>query len=407
MKWAASILIFSVAVLIGLGMVMLYSSSMNMDMESRKPKPAASLATPAGGPGQKMEADKPAVGARYLFNQFKLFLVAMPCALVAACMDYRRLKKLAPWILGLSAFLLVLVFVPGIGHAAKGAHRWIGPPHGSTFVQPSELAKLALIIFLAAYADRFQRQMAGFTKGLLVPGMVIAAVLGLIFIEPDRGCTILLAAVCGVMLIVAGVRLSFLVAPAALLAVGLAVSFLHDPMRMGRIMAWLHPEDSKNAAAYQAREAIIALGSGGLFGLGLGNGRQKLGFVPEHHTDFIFSIIGEELGLVATLTVVLLFIALVICGILIARRACDTFGLLLGTGLTFMIGFQAFINMGVVTGVLPNKGMPLPFISYGGSNLVLMIVSVGLLISISRFAREAVPQKASNPFDMNLDPAHA
>jgi cell division protein FtsW len=139
----------------------------------------------------------------------------------------------------------------------------------------------------------------------------------------------------------------------------------------------------------------------------LGNGRQKLDFVPEHHTDFIFSIIGEELGLVATMTVLLLFIALVICGVFIARRSCDTFGLLLGAGLTFMIGFQAFINIGVVTSVLPNKGMPLPFISYGGSNLVLMLVSVGLLISISRFAAQTVPQKSSTLFEPVPEPAHA
>jgi cell division protein FtsW len=141
--------------------------------------------------------------------------------------------------------------------------------------------------------------------------------------------------------------------------------------------------------------------------LGLGNGRQKLGFVPEDHTDFIFSIIGEELGLVATMAVVLLFILLVICGVVIARRSCDAFGLLLGTGLTFMIGLQAFINIGVVTSVLPNKGMPLPFISYGGSNLVLMLVSVGLLVSISRYATEAKPQKSSNPFEAALEPHHA
>jgi cell division protein FtsW len=152
---------------------------------------------------------------------------------------------------------------------------------------------------------------------------------------------------------------------------------------------------------------MIALGSGGWFGLGLGNGRQKLGFVPEDHTDFIFSIIGEELGLMATMAVVLLFVVLVICGVVIARRSRDSFGLLLGTGLTFMIGLQAFINIGVVTSVLPNKGMPLPFISYGGSNLVLMLVSVGLLVSISRYATEAKPQKSTNPFEVALEPHHA
>jgi cell division protein FtsW len=315
--------------------------------------------------------------------------------------------------LGLSVLLLVLVFVPGIGVAIKdkeNSHRWIGYGRLPHF-QSSELAKLALILFLAAYADRFQRQMATFKKGLLIPGPIIALVLLLILKEPDYGCTIMLAAVSGVMLIVAGTRLSVLI-PAGLLGIATMVALLlHNPMRHARITAWLqgwvHPELSRQGAGYQAYEAMIALGSGGWFGLGLGNGRQKLGFVPEHHTDFIFSIIGEELGLVATLAVLLLFIALCVCGISIARRSSDTFGLLLGTGLTFMIGLQALINIGVVTSILPNKGMPLPFISYGGSNLVLMLVSVGFLVSISRFATQAVPRKSSNPFEAIPEAAHA
>jgi cell division protein FtsW len=298
------------------------------------------------------------------------------------------------------------VFVPKIGYAAtagregggaSGAHRWIGLPHLPHF-QPSELAKLSLILFLAAYADQFPRKMAEFKQGLLIPGPIIGLVLLLIFIEPDRGCAILLAAVAGTMLIVAGVRLLYLAAPAVLAAGALALSLARDPMRLNRILAWLHPELSKDGVGYQAYQAMIAFGSGGWFGLGLGNSRQKLGFVPEHHTDFIFSIIGEELGLVTTLAVVLFFMALVLCGIYIAGRAADTFGTLLATGVTFMIGIQALINMGVVTSLLPNKGMPLPFISYGGSNLLLMLVGVGLLLSISRTAAEPVQVK-SNPFE--------
>jgi cell division protein FtsW len=417
MKWAASMLVSSVAVLTGLGMVMLYSSSMNMDMAQKKQKPGGvapaltngSSLAPAvkqDSQGANTETDKPAVGTKFLRLQLIWLVVGIACFIVAACMDYRRLKKLSPWLLGISVVLLALVFAPLIGHAANGAHRWISRPNGAPLFQPSEPGKLALLLFLAAYIDRYKRQMAEFKKGLVIPGAVIAVVLALIFVEPDRGCTILLAAVCGVMLIVAGARLFYLLLPAALLAGGLAVSLRFDSMRMARIMAWLHPEQNKDAG-YQVREAMIALGSGGWFGLGLGNGRQKLGFVPEHHTDFIFSIIGEELGVVATLAVVLLFIVIVICGIFIARRSCDTFGLLLGTGLTFMIGFQAFINIGVVTGILPNKGMPLPFISYGGSNLVLLLASVGLLISIARFATEAVPQKSSNPFEVAMEPSHA
>jgi cell division protein FtsW len=373
MKWATTILVFCVAVLLSLGMVILYSSSMNI------------------------EVGRSAVGSRYLVSQLAWCGFGLAGCAVAAMVDYRAWKKAAPYLLGFSALLLVLVFAPKIGIARKGAHRWIGFP-GLPHFQPSELAKLALILFLAAYGERFQRQMGRFKQGVCIPGLVMAAVLGLIFIEPDRGCTILLGAVAGVMLVVAGVRFRFIIPPAVAALAALTFSLLHDPLRLRRIMAWLHPEANKEGVGYQAYQAMIALGSGGLTGLGLGNGRQKLGFLPEHHTDFIFSIVGEELGLIATLTVVLMFIGVVVCGIYIARHSSDIFGLLLGSGLTFMIGFQALINMGVNTSLLPNKGMGLPFISYGGSNLLLMLFAVGLLLSISRFAARQPPQN-KNPFD--------
>jgi cell division protein FtsW len=383
MKWATTILIFCVAVLVGLGMVMLYSSSMNMEM------------------GKSSAGVSREVGASFLLSQLVWCCLGLIGCVIAASSDYRRLKKISPWVLGFAAILLTLVFVPGIGVLRNGGRRWIGIGRLPHF-QPSELAKLAIILFLASYGERFQRHMGTFKKGLVIPACVMLPVFALIFFEPDRGCTILLVAVCGVMLIVAGARLFYIIGPGVLLAAGLALSFLHDPMRLRRIMAWIHPEENKDGVGYQAYEAMIALGRGGWFGLGLGNGRQKLGFIPEHHTDFIFSIIGEELGLVATMSVLALFIGVVICGIYIARRSADTFGLLLGAGITFMIGLQAFINMGVVTSLLPNKGMPLPFISYGGSNLLLMLISVGLLLSIARFAMEPV-EKKSNPFESAPD----
>jgi len=385
MKWVTTILILCVAVLIGLGMVMLYSSSMNME-EGRK-----------------------AVGAHYLLSQFVGFCFGLVGCVVAACVDYRRLKKVAPWLLGFAGLLLVLVYVPHIGKASHGAHRWLGVP-GMRRFQPSELARLALILFIAAYAERQQRHMGEFKKGLVIPCVIIGAILALIFEEPDRGCTILLAAVSGLMLILAGVRLVFFVPPALAGAAFMVYSILHDPLRMKRVMAWLNPEESKEGVGYQAYQAMIALGNGGIDGLGLGNGRQKLGFVPEHHTDFIFSIVGEELGLIATLAVVFLFIVLICCGCYIARRSSDVFGALLASGITFMIGLQAFINMGVVTSVLPNKGMPLPFISYGSSNLLLTLVAVGLLLSVSRFSLEPEAQssrRSSNPFTSSAELTNA
>jgi cell division protein FtsW len=381
MKWATTILIFCVAVLVGLGLVMLYSASMNM------------------------EVGKSAVGANYLLSQLVWLTFGVMGCVAAARIDYRRWKKLSPYFLVVSVILLALVFAPVIGFKIKGAHRWIGLPRLPRF-QPSELARLSLILFLAAYGERFQRQMSGFRQGMVIPGCVIAVVLGLIFIEPDWGCTILLALVAGTVLIVAGVRLRFLFLAALALVAGLGLCLLHNPMRLGRVMAFLHPEANKEGAGYQAHQAMIALGSGGWAGLGLGNSRQKLGFLPEQYTDFIFSIIGEELGLIATLGVVLLFFALVVCGVYIARRSCDTFGLLLGTGITFMIGLQACINMGVVTSLLPNKGIPLPFISYGGSNLLLTLIAIGLLLSISRFAVEPAKKKI-NPFDSTPELAEA
>jgi cell division protein FtsW len=284
----------------------------------------------------------------------------------------------------------------------NGAHRWIRLP-GATF-QPSELVKIALIIMLAWYCDRSQRKMDTFKRGIIFPGIIIAAALGLIFVEPDRGTTILLAAVSGMMLLVAGVRLPHLLLPALGVAAILAVSILHDPMRMNRIAAWLHPQDHLNSAALQGQQAMIAIGSGGVTGVGLGNGLQKLGYVPEIQSDFIFANIGEELGLIATLFVVIAFLLIAVCGIYIALNARDHFGCLLATGITFLISLQAAINIGVVTSVLPNKGLALPFISSGGSSLLVMLGCVGILLSVARHApiREKISKNSTeatgNPF---------
>jgi cell division protein FtsW len=290
---------------------------------------------------------------------------------------------------------LTLVFVPGLGRKINGAYRWV--ELGPLRFQPSELAKIATILSLAAYAAFYQRQMGRFKIGLLFPGLGLLAVLVLIFAGRDYGTTMLLAAVSFMMLVVAGAKIRY-VMPFLLIGV-LALGYMmwHNPTRRDRLMAWFHPEQYLDGTGYQAYQAKIALGSGGVDGLGLGNGRQKLGFVPEHHTDFIFSIIGEELGLVATMGVVLAFITIVICGTLIAWRARDPFGVYLASGITFLIGLQAFINIGVVTSVLPNKGLPLPFISYGGSNLLLMLFSMGLLLSVARQANEPVPMP-DDPF---------
>jgi cell division protein FtsW len=259
-------------------------------------------------------------------------------------------------------------------------------------LQPSEIVKLGLIIIVAWYVDRSQRKMNTFVRGIIYPGAIIGVALGLIFIEPDRGTTILLAAVTGTMLFLAGVRWLHLIPVGALGLAGLAFSIAHDGMRSGRINAWLHPEAHANGVALQATQAKIAIGSGGLLGLGLGDGRQKLGFLPEIHSDFIFANIGEELGLVATAFVVIAFLLIGLCGLYIALNARDQFGAQLALGVTALICFQAIINIGVVTGLLPNKGLALPFISSGGSSLLAMLMGVGILFSV---ARQAVPGKIS------------
>ena len=360
MKVAVTILAFCVTSLLALGLVMLYSSSMTQ------------------------------VGAHYLMMQLIWCVFGFGLCVAAAALDYQLFKKYAWPLFAIAVLLLLLVLVPHVGRKINGARRWFDF-HGVRF-QPSELGKIALIIALAWYGDRFQRRMHTFKWGIIFPVIIIAAVLGLVFVEPDRGTTILLAAVSGAVLLLAGVQWKFIIPPVILAVVGLVVSILHDPMRMKRIFSWLDLEQNKDGVGYQAYQAMIALGSGGWCGLGLGNGRQKLGFVPEHHTDFIFSIIGEELGLVATLLVIVAFVVLALCGLYIALHARDTFGTLLATGITLLISLQAAINIGVVTSALPNKGLPLPFISYGGSNLLAMLTCVGILLSI---ARQAVPAKIS------------
>ena len=361
MKIAVTTLAFCIAALLALGLVMLYSSSMTQ------------------------------FGADLLKKQMAWFVFGFALCVAATALDYQVLKKYAWPIFLFALFLLVLVIVPHIGRKINGARRWFDF-HGLRF-QPSEFAKLALVILLAWYGDRCQRYMHTWNRGIVLPGLLILLVLGLVFVEPDRGTTILLAAVSGAMLLLAGVRWRYIVPPVLLGVLALTVSILLDPMRMKRIFSWWDLEQHKEGVGYQAYQAMIALGSGGWTGLGLGNGRQKLGFVPEHQTDFIFSIIGEELGLVATLLVVLAFVVIVICGIYIALNSHNTFGFLLAAGLTFLIGLQAAINIGVVTSALPNKGLPLPFISYGGSNLLAMFTCVGILFSIARHARslEKIP----------------
>lgn len=372
MKAAVTILVFCVAALLALGMVMLYSSSMAQ------------------------------VGARYLIMQLLWCGMGMACCITAVLVDYKHLRKIVWPLFAISIALLVAVLVPHVGLKVNGARRWIGT-HGFRF-QSSEIAKLALIILLAWYGEHYQRKMGTWKKGIVIPGAFIAVTLGLIFVEPDRGTTILLGTVGCIMLVIAGVRFKYVIPPVVAALAALAYSLIHDPMRARRIFSWINLEQNKSGVGYQAYQAMLALGAGGWTGLGLGDSRQKLDFIPEHHTDFILAIIGEELGVIATLLVIAAFLSIVACGLYIANQARDTFGFLLASGITFLIGLQAFINIGVVTSALPNKGLPLPFISYGGSNLLIMLAAVGILLSIARQAKSA-PALATTAAKSNEIPA--
>lgn len=352
-----------VAGLLSLGLVILFSSSMDNK-----------------------------AGTSYPVMQAAWCGMGIVAAIGMAAFDYRHLRK-ASWILfALSVVLLICVLHPGIGKKVGGARRWLFIANQG--FQPSELAKIALIILLAHYCERNQRYMRTFVRGFVVPGLFIGMVLALVFLEPDWGTTVLTAAVSAVILLVAGARWRHLLVPAALACVAMTFLLFNNEVRLKRVKSWWDPESTREGTGYQGWQGVIALGSGGATGRGLGEGRQKFGYVPAHETDFIFAIVGEEFGLVGTLGILLAFAGLVISGLYIAWHARDPFGLFLATGLTFLIGMQAFINMGVVTGALPNKGLPLPFISRGGSNLFLMLVCVGLLLSVARRAAEPAKKKS-------------
>jgi cell division protein FtsW len=378
-KLAVTMLVFCVAALLALGMVMLYSSSMAQ------------------------------AGAHDLVRQLIWCALGLVACVTAAALDYRWLKKIVWPMLVFVSLLLALVLNRHLGARINGSSRWF--LFMGMSVQPSELAKLSLILVLAWYGEHFQRQMPTLKRGILIPATFVGLVVGLIAVEPDVGNALLLTAVSGIMLFIAGIRWRYFLPPMLIgvLAVGLFLQ--HNQMRSERIYSWLHVEETKLGKGKQAYEAMVALGSGGITGRGLGDSRQKLGFLPEHQSDFIFAIIGEELGMIATSLVVAAFMAIVFCGISIAWNASDSFGLLLGVGITALIGLQAFINIGVVSGALPNKGLPLPFISQGGSNLAVLLTGVGLLLSIARKARasgglleDLRNRERANPFAKREEP---
>jgi cell division protein FtsW len=317
----------------------------------------------------------------FLYHQLGWLAVGTVACWFVSRVDYHFWIKHWRWTYIGAALLLALCFIPPIGARINGSSRWIRLGFG-TF-QPSELGKFAAVTMLAWWFSREERVEDQKLKGFFVPLGLVGFLMLLIVSEVDVGSTALIGATTLVIMIVAGSPWKFIL-PIFGAGVGvIAGAILLMPERMGRFLAFLHPERYPKDA-YQTEQGLIALGSGGISGLGLGNGRQKLLYLPFAHTDFIFPVIGEELGLAGTLGIVLAYILFILGGVTIAVKARDRAGLLLGMGIVMIIATQAAVNIGVTTQLLPNKGLPLPFISYGGSNLLFCMGCVGVLINIYR-----------------------
>jgi cell division protein FtsW len=355
--------LFAVAlVLVSVGVVMVYSAS-------------AILA-----------ADR--FGDPYYFLKRQLFwaLLGLGGLWGALALDYRRLEPAALPLLAVAALLLVLVLVPPVGQAINGTRRWLR--FGSVSFQPVELAKVAYVVYLARHLARAGGRIQDFWGGLAPPVLVGAALAVLVLRQPDLGNSFTLVALAFVLLFLAGAR------PRHLLLVGapalplLAVAVYMAPYRWRRILAFLNPEADPLRSGFQILQSILALGSGGLLGRGLGGSKQKLFYLPEPHTDFVFAVIGEELGLLGGLAIAGLFMVLIWRGLRAGLRAPDLFGSYLALGITAMLAIEAIVNLGVVTGSLPTKGLPLPFVSFGGSALFMTMLATGVLLNISQHTGE-------------------
>ncbi len=299
--------------------------------------------------------------------------------------DYWTWKKFAKVILIICFVLLILVLIPGIGNVRNGSRSWIGV--GAFSVQPSEFMKLAMIAFLAKYLSENQKHITSLRKGLFPSLGLVFLAFGMIMLQPDLGTGTVMVGTCIVMIFVAGARISHFVGLGVLGLLGFVGLIISAPYRIQRITSFLDPWSDPQNSGFQIIQSLYAIGPGGLFGLGLGQSRQKFFYLPEPQTDFIFAILAEELGFIGGSFVLLLFALLLWRGIRIALGAPDLFGSFLAVGIIAMIAIQVMINIGVVTGLMPVTGITLPFLSYGGSSLTLMLVAIGVLLNISRHSR--------------------
>lgn len=330
----------------------------------------------------------------FLTRQSVMAVVGLVAAVCAACCPLEKFRRFAPWLLAGVCLLLVLCFVPGVAAPELGSNRWIKFPIVGRF-QPSELAKMVVVIFLAAWFARWQTEVRSFWRGFVLPGCIAAVPLGLIAIETDVGSALTLSMTVAAIMLCVGSRLVLLV-PTALLGMAAVGWYLvNDPVRWARIEAWLDLENPVHQLdrGMQQWRALLALGNGGPWGVGLGNGVEKFGTLTYAHIDFIFPVVGEELGLPFTLGVVFCFVLIAVAGCGIALQANSVFNRCLSLGLTCLIVVPAIQNIAVTTAMLPNDGLPLPFVSYGGTSLVFSLAAVGMLVGIHRRSHVRVAQE--------------
>lgn len=320
--------------------------------------------------------------AYFLKRHLFYVLIGLACSLGVMSVDYRYFKKAAKPLVLISFGLLLLLLVPGIARQVGGARRWFRI--FSFSFQPSEFAKFAMIVYAAEFLSRKKTEITSFVRGFLPVLIVLGTMSLLIIVQPDLGTVIAMVSICFIMFFIGGVRLSHIISFVLLSLPVLYYLVFSVPYRRRRILAFIDPWADPTGTGFQIIQSLVALGSGGICGVGLGQGKQKLLYLPAAYTDFIFSIIGEELGFIGTASIVILFGLFLVQATKICLKAGDSFGQFLSFGLISCLVIEAIVNMGVVTSLLPTKGLPFPFISYGGTSLVFNMIYVGLILNVGR-----------------------
>ncbi|HHV98110.1 MAG TPA: putative lipid II flippase FtsW [Clostridiaceae bacterium] len=320
----------------------------------------------------------------FVKRQLAFAVIGFIAMFAAMNFDYRKLGKLSPLIVVVSIVLLILVFIPGIGGEKKGTYRWLDL--GFTQFQPSEIAKLAIILFFSYSLSKKKDPLNSFFKGLLPYLLLLGLFVGLILLERHMSATIIVISVAAVILFAAGARIKHFIILGVPVVAGLAAVIFFTDYMTDRILSYLHPFEYKSGIGWQTVQSLYAIGSGGLFGRGLGRSLQKFLYLPEPHNDFIFPVLAEELGFIGVLAVMLLYLIFIWRGIKVAMNAPDTFGSLVALGITSLIAIQSLFNIAVVTNTVPPTGVSLPFFSYGGTSLLVLMTEVGILLNISKYS---------------------